>query len=122
MSSARLAASSARSDDACSGEAIRRSTMPVRSRIHSSEVSTIRSKSWFVSRVSGTYMPVPAMAAPRTSGRGVTIRLDLFPDVLVHALLHEGGHRTDRASNGARAAAAMADETDTIDAEQRGRR
>src|SRR5262245_48991396 len=95
ISSARLHASSARSDEACSGAAMRRSTIPVRSRIHSSEVSTIRSRSWLVSRPSGTYMPVPAIVAPRTSGRGVTVRLDFFPDVLVHALLDEGGHGVD---------------------------
>src|SRR5262252_6078070 len=100
---------------------MRRSMMPVRSRIHSSEVSTIRSKSWFVSRPSGTYMPVPAMVAPRISGRGVTIRLDFFPNVLVHALLHERGHGVNRAPDGALRAAPVPDEAHAIHPEQ-GRR
>src|SRR4051812_35916323 len=44
-------------------EAIRRSLIPVRCMIHSSLVSTIRERSSFVSRFSGTYDPVPAMMA-----------------------------------------------------------
>ncbi len=39
--------------------AIWRLRMPVRSRIHSSLVSTMAVRSWFVSTFSGTYMPVP---------------------------------------------------------------
>ncbi len=51
--SARFVASMARSLVACSGFAIRRSLIPVRETIHSSEVSSIRSKSAFVSTTSG---------------------------------------------------------------------
>ena len=52
--SAARAAGSARSESACSGAAIRRSRMPVRSMIHSSEVSTCCASSSFVTTRSGT--------------------------------------------------------------------
>ena len=52
-SSAACAAGRARSVRACSGAAIRRSRMPVRSMIHSSVVSTIVESSSFVSTRSG---------------------------------------------------------------------
>src|SRR5512134_3624888 len=100
---------------------MRRSRMPVRSRIHASEVSTMRSRSALVSTRSGTYMPVPAMVAPRRdSGCRVMVRLDLLADVLVDAVLDERGDRADRALERPRAAAAIADEAHAIDAEQRG--
>ena len=51
--SAVRAAGRARSVSACSGAAIRRSRMPVRSMIHSSEVSTSVESSSFVSTRSG---------------------------------------------------------------------
>ena len=44
-----------------SGAAIRRSTMPVRLRIHSSEVSTSVSISWLSMTRAGRYLPRPAM-------------------------------------------------------------
>src|SRR5215510_4923472 len=119
-SSARWHAISARSLEACSGEAMRRSRMPVRSTIQSSDVSTSFSRSWFVSTRSGTYMPVPVMVVPRMpSGRRVMVRLDLLADVLVDALLDERGDRVDRAPERARSARAVADEADAVDAEQR---
>src|SRR5437773_9532317 len=121
-SSACCAAMSARSDEAWSGLAMRRSTMPVRSRIHSSEVSTMRSKSALVSTRSGTYMPVPTMVAPRiASGRRIMIRLDLFPDVLVDPLFDEADQESDRAPVRAHPAAPVADEADAVHAQQ-GRR
>src|SRR6185436_6184797 len=99
MSRALRAAITARSELACSGAEIRRSRIPVRARIHSSDVSTIFSRSWFVSTRSGTYMPVPAMVAPRIrSGCGDMVRLDLVLDVLVHAVLDEPRHGADRAA------------------------
>src|SRR5215208_1118037 len=54
---------------------MRRSLMPVRLVIHSSEVSTIRSRSALVSTRSGTAMPQPVIAAlrmvvPRIAGLG----------------------------------------------------
>src|SRR6266498_2011991 len=114
---------SERSDDAWSGRAIRRSTMPVRSRIHSSEVSTMRSKSALVSTRSGTYMPVPTMVAPRiASGRRIMIRLDLLPDVLVDPLFDEADHGTDRAPVRAHPAAPVADEVDVARGTQLGQR
>ena len=54
ISSARRHAGSERSDIASSGPTIRRSRMPVRSRIHSSEVSTCAASSSFVTTRSGT--------------------------------------------------------------------
>src|SRR5262249_19084740 len=115
ISSARWHAISARSLDAWSGAAMRRSRMPVRSTIHLSDVSTSFSRSWFDSTRSGTYMPVPVMVVPRrTSGRRVMVRLDLLADVLVHALLDERGERVDRAAERARPARAVADEADAV--------
>src|ERR671931_724538 len=100
---------------------MRRSTIPVRSRIHSSEVSTIFSRSALVSTRSGTYMPVPAMVAPRTSSRRRDmVRLDLFPDVLVHPLLHEASQRPDGTAEGLGLAAAVADEAHAVDPQQGG--
>jgi hypothetical protein len=52
-SSADLAASSAMVAVLSSGAATRRSRIPVRERIHSSVVSTIRSRSWFLSTFAG---------------------------------------------------------------------
>ena len=77
-SSASFAAGRQRSESASSGPAIRRSRMPVRSRIHSSEVSIIVESSSFVTTRSGTRHPrpvieaatplaVPIIAPPRTS-------------------------------------------------------
>src|SRR4029450_5092318 len=60
-SSAVRAAGRARSVMACSGAAIRRSLMPVRSMIHSSDVSTSSASSSFVSTRSGTYVPRPVI-------------------------------------------------------------
>src|SRR6266487_3053281 len=98
---------------------MRRSRIPVRSRIHSFEVSTMRSKSWFVSTRSGTYMPVPVIVAPRsTSGGRVMVRLDLLADVLVHALLHETRQGADRAAEGARSARPVPDEAHAVHAQQ----
>ena len=48
-----------------SAPTMRRSLMPVRLVIHSSEVSTIRSRSALVSTRSGTAMPQPVIAALR---------------------------------------------------------
>src|SRR5215212_7716204 len=98
---------------------MRRSSMPVRSRIHSSDVSTICSRSRLVRMRSGTYMPVPTMVTPRGSGCGVTIRLQLLANVFVDALLHEARQGADRAAEGSRAARPVADEAHAIDSEQR---
>src|SRR5580765_7314312 len=99
---------------------MRRSRMPVRSRIHSSEVSTILARSALLSTRSGTYMPVPTTAAPRmVSGGSDMVRLDLFADVLVDAVLHEAREREDRTAEGARLAAPVPNETHTVDPEQR---
>ncbi len=59
ISSARIAAFGAMSEVTSPGAAIRRSLMPVRSVIHSSDVSTIFSRSLLVRTFSGTYDPVP---------------------------------------------------------------
>ena len=72
--------------------AMRRSRMPVREVIHSSEVSTIFSSSALVSTLSGRYLPVPMMETVRL-GRcvrvrgwsgGVMVNLDGLDDVRVH--------------------------------------
>src|SRR4051812_9612408 len=56
-------------------ETMRRSRMPVRWTIHSSLVSTIFARSSLVNRLSGNWLPVPTMLAPRVgidSGRAVS--------------------------------------------------
>src|ERR1022692_2755134 len=63
---ARCAALAAMSDVNSSWAAIRRSLMPVRVVIHSSEVSTIFSRSALVRIFSGTYAPTPVMEQERT--------------------------------------------------------
>ena len=45
-----------------------RSRMPVRSTIHSSDVSNICSRSWLVSTFGGRAVPHPVMTAPRVAG------------------------------------------------------
>src|SRR5881396_602281 len=60
-SSASCAAGSARSESASSGAAIRRSRIPVRSTIHSSEVSISVESSSFVITRSGTCAPRPVI-------------------------------------------------------------
>jgi hypothetical protein len=62
---ARWAALAARSEVNSSFAAMRRSLMPVRDVIHSSEVSTIFSRSAFVRIFSGTYEPTPVMEQVR---------------------------------------------------------
>src|SRR4051812_38656651 len=114
-SSARRAASTARSDEACSGAAMRRSRIPVRSRIHSSLVSTMRSKSALVSTRSGTYMPVPTIVAPRKeSGRADMVGEDLLSDVFVDALFDVTRQRADRAAERLGLARAVADEAHAV--------
>src|SRR4029077_618153 len=99
---------------------MRRSRMPVRSTIHSSDVSTSFSRSWFVSTRSGTYMPVPVIVVPRkTSGRRVMVGLDLLAYFLVPFLLDERAERVDRAAERPRPARAVADEADAVHAEHR---
>ncbi len=56
-----FAASAAMSLVTIPGSAIRLSRMPVRSMIHSFDVSTIFSRSWFVRMVGGKKWPVPRM-------------------------------------------------------------
>src|SRR5262245_56256653 len=118
ISSARCDANSARSDAFSSGPTMRRSEMTVRSRIHSSDVSTIRSRSKLLSTRSGTCMPVPTMVTPRISGSGFTIGLDLLSNVLVDALLDAARDGADRAADRLGAAAAVADEADAVDPQQ----
>src|ERR1700751_2049741 len=74
-------AGNARSESASESAAIRRSWIPVRSTIHSSEVSTSRESSSFVTTRSGTCAPRPVIVT-LTSLRAVPIksRLALAPD------------------------------------------
>src|SRR5688572_22169205 len=116
-SSALRAASVAMSELSTPDSIMRRSRMPVRVTIHSSEVSTIFSRSAFDNTRSGRKLPVPAMVAPRVAlGMGGSQEVE---DVRVHLLLDEGRGRADRAADGARRRAAVADEDDAVDAEQR---
>src|ERR1051325_7452348 len=62
---ARCAAFVAKSEVNSSAEASRRSLMPVREVIHSSDVSTIFSRSKFVNTFAGKYEPTPAMETER---------------------------------------------------------
>src|ERR1022692_3535983 len=66
ISIARRAALAARSEVNSFAAAMRRSLMPVRVVIHSSEVSTIFSRSALVRIFSGTYEPTPVMEQERT--------------------------------------------------------
>ena len=61
-------ASMAKGDNVSSSPATRRSLIPLRVRIHSSEVSTIFSRSALVSTPSGTAEPTPAIRIPNASG------------------------------------------------------
>ena len=71
---ARLPATAAIVAVVSSGAAMRRSRMPVRVTIHSSDVSTSRSRSALVRTRSGAYMPQPVM---RTLRRVASQRLHL---------------------------------------------
>jgi hypothetical protein len=68
------AAGRARSVIACSGAAIRRSLMPVRSVIHSSVVSTSSDSSSFVTTRSGMYVPRPVIDTGAPFERPITAR------------------------------------------------
>src|SRR5204863_10087151 len=99
---------------------MRRSTMPVRSRIHSSEVSTMFSRSALVRIRSGTYMPVPEIVAPRTGlSRADMVGKNLLADVLVHPLLHETRQRADGAAERLGSAGAVADEAHAVHSQER---
>ena len=71
-SSALRAAGSEMSDSASSGPATRRSWMPVRATIHSSDVSTIFASSLFVSTRSGTAAPRPVIETWRPVAEPIT--------------------------------------------------
>src|SRR5438309_12084128 len=90
---------------------MRRSLMPVRVKIHSSVVSTIFSRSAFVSTRSGTYEPVPTMCTDLVCrfDRGlrswgllelVIDSLDVFDNVLVEVTLDEFGRDADGVFDG----------------------
>ena len=68
-SSASAPAATARSAVVWPGSAIRRSTMPVRSRIQASDVSRRASRSTLVTTVSGSDRPSPRNRAPPRSAR-----------------------------------------------------
>src|SRR5438477_318448 len=72
--SASRAAGSARSESASSAAAIRRSRMPVRSTIHSSEVSTYCESSSFFTTRSGTLQPSPVMETSKPALAAPIIR------------------------------------------------
>ncbi len=75
ISSARRAAGMQMSVSASSSAAIRRSLIPVRSRIHSSFVSTSFERSSFVSTRSGTCTPSPVIEIGRPFVLAINRRL-----------------------------------------------
>src|SRR5580658_2230785 len=108
-SRARCPARTPRSDVACSSEAILRSRIPLRARIHSSEVSTIRARSSLVKMRSGAYEPVPSMTVerlgmPEVLADGHAEELVRACDVSLHPLVHvrldDLAGRADRALDG----------------------
>src|SRR5437763_15510143 len=112
-----------------------RSLMPVRVVIHSSEVSTIFSRSAFVRMPSGYARPVPSIAALTSpiglpaflnfrggaQGRGLArVRLaDAALDARERAVLGELLHVADGVAHGARVRAAVADDDDAANAQKR---
>src|SRR6266446_562293 len=107
---ARRAASTARSEVHCQSAAMRRSLMPERVTIHSSVVSTIFSRSAFVTTRSGTYEPVPTMCTDLVGrfDRGlrscelVIQPLDVFDNVFVEVAFHKFGGDANGALDGLR--------------------
>src|SRR4051812_26930636 len=112
--------------------AMRRSPMPVRERIHSSDVSTIFSNSAFVRMRSGRYEPVPIIEtvrlgrSRRVRGRGsgwlgllVMIALHLLDKVWIKLVADHFRRGAQGVLDGQRRGAAVGDNGDAIDAEQR---
>src|SRR5690606_34926665 len=121
--SARRAASEARSLVAWSAAAMRRSLMPVRVVIHSSEVSTIFERSSLVRTFSGMKLPVPMMLEAQKGcwlgvgmdeevlgDGGLDVRVDLLGDGVA-------GH-ADGVFHGVGAGAAVGDDGDAVETEQ----
>src|SRR5262249_48868961 len=107
----------------------RRSRMPVRWTIHSSDVSTICSRSWLVSRRSGTKLPRPAIPTrmvpamrqlPRGLGRRLRESARGLLDVQVDLRRHRLARRADRVAERGCLRSAVADGHDALDAEQQG--
>src|SRR5205823_12119986 len=132
---ASCAARTAKSEVYSPGAALRRCLMPVRVVIHSSEVSTIFSRSAFVRMPSGYARPVPSIAAltspiglpaflnfrRRAQGHGLArVRLaDSALDARERAVLGELLHVADGVAYGARVRAAVADDDDAANAQKR---
>src|SRR3989441_5845435 len=127
---ARRAASVARAEAGVSGSEIRRSLIPVRVVIHSSEVSTIFSKSLFVRTRSGVQEPTPTMWTSRAgsimpasrSGPSCGLRgelVQILADVVRHARLGAPGRGTDRVLDRARVRAAVRDDACPVHAQKR---
>src|SRR4051812_39918430 len=132
FSSAFCAALAAMSLVHSSSAAMRRSLMPVRERIHSSEVSTIFSNSALVRTRSGKYEPVPMMETVRL-GRCVRVRglgsgwlmllvmisLHLLDKAWIEVVADHLGRGAQGVFDRQRRGAAMRDDGDAVDAEQR---
>src|SRR5947209_2939980 len=131
------AARLAKNDIGSSSRAIRRSRIPVRVVIQSSEVSTILSRSALVRILSGRHDPVPRMTArrpvramsfPRRRGRGagdLGARLarrdprDLVVNPIVDAIPIEVEGYPHRVLDGARRRASVADDGGAAHAQKR---
>src|SRR3546814_6634343 len=84
-SSALLAATAARVEVVSPSPAMRRLRMPVRSTIHSSDVSTINASSELVISRSGRQLPVPTMTDRRSAINRI---LPLFHDICSARWMH----------------------------------
>src|SRR5205814_4355013 len=110
-------------------EAMRRSLMPVRVVIHSSEVSTIRDRSALVRRFSGTQLPVPTIETVRRalpeSGRGFErgcrfmITADFLDDMRVELMFNRLGRHPERVLDCERGARTVRDDANSVYAEER---
>src|SRR5437870_1301598 len=108
---------------------MRRSLIPVRVKIQSSVVSTIFSRSAFVSTRSGTYEPVPTMWTDLVCrfDRGlrscgllelVIETFDVLDDVFVEVTLDEFGRDADGVFDGLGRAGAVRLDANAVDTEQ----
>src|SRR6267378_1235199 len=127
---ARRAASVASAEAGVSGSEIRRSLIPVRVVIHSSEVSTIFSKSLFVRTRSGVQEPTPTMWTSRAGLIMPTSRAEascglrgqlvqILADEVGHARLGAPRRGADRVLDRARVAAAVRDDAGPVHAQKR---
>src|SRR5262245_27514493 len=119
-SKARCAARLANVDVDVPTSAMRRVLMPVRSTIHSSVVSTRRSKSALVSSPSGASEPIPTMPMAGSAGNFAKRQpLQLAFDLLVDALARIARGDVDGVLDRFGRRAAVRDDDRAVDAQER---